>query len=139
MPTPPASRAAGIPRAAGRDSWSAPWPVSACPTDRCRRTWLASAGAPPGARRSPAIGGTAPAGITAARPILNADAGRPARARGHRAIAGVVHRGRRRTDANPDALGFMGKVVVPIRFTAAARWHPYAIAGGGVIRAWVDD
>jgi opacity protein-like surface antigen len=43
------------------------------------------------------------------------------------------------TDANTDALGFMGNVVVPIRFTAAARWHPYAIAGGGVIRAWVDD
>jgi opacity protein-like surface antigen len=52
---------------------------------------------------------------------------------------GVGPAGEPCTDLNSDAVGFMGNVVAPIRIKGAEHWRPYATAGLGVIRAWVDD
>ena len=43
------------------------------------------------------------------------------------------------TDANTDALGFLGSVVAPLRISGGSDWRPYATAGLGVIRGWVTD
>jgi hypothetical protein len=41
------------------------------------------------------------------------------------------------TDLNTDAIGFMGNVVAVL--PAKGNWHPYAVAGVGVIRSWITD
>ena len=43
------------------------------------------------------------------------------------------------SDLNTDAVSFMGNVVAPVRLGGAKNWRPYATAGLGVIRAWVED
>jgi opacity protein-like surface antigen len=45
----------------------------------------------------------------------------------------------RAADFDTDALSFMGNVVAPIRIQGATKWRPYATAGLGVIRAWLDS
>jgi hypothetical protein len=42
-------------------------------------------------------------------------------------------------DLNTDAIGYMGNIVAPIRFTGAQKWRPYAVAGLGVIHSWLTD
>ena len=43
------------------------------------------------------------------------------------------------TDIDTDAIGLSGNVVLPIRIHASAKWHPFASAGLGVIRAWTNE
>ena len=43
------------------------------------------------------------------------------------------------TDIDPDAIGFMGNIVVPIRSQRASKWRPYGTAGLGVIRGWTNE
>lgn len=52
---------------------------------------------------------------------------------------GVGPRDQRCVDLNTDAFGVMGNVVAPIRIAGAEKWHPYASAGLGVIRALLTD
>jgi opacity protein-like surface antigen len=42
-------------------------------------------------------------------------------------------------DFDTDAVGFFGNVVAPIHIQGATKWRPYATAGLGVIRAWLDS
>ena len=45
----------------------------------------------------------------------------------------------RTADFDTDAGSFFGNVVAPIHIQGATRWRPYAAAGLGVIRAWLDS
>jgi opacity protein-like surface antigen len=42
-------------------------------------------------------------------------------------------------DFDTDAVSVFGNIVAPIRIQRATKWRPYATAGLGVIRAWVDS
>ena len=52
---------------------------------------------------------------------------------------GIAPAGDPCNDLNTDAMSFMGNVVAPIRLKGATNWRPYATAGLGAIRAWVED
>jgi opacity protein-like surface antigen len=52
---------------------------------------------------------------------------------------GVGAPGQPCTDLNTDAIGFMGNVVAALGVKGADHWHPYVVAGVGLIRSWITD